>query len=66
MRRRRPGHGDARGAAVLTGGSPGLLVYTLDVTEGSLEITPGGAVYAMFGSATGYTSLAGISYLASV
>jgi hypothetical protein len=43
-----------------------LPVYTLDGTEGSLEITPGGAVYAMFGSASGYTSLAGISYPAGL
>jgi hypothetical protein len=39
-----------------------LPVYTLDGTEGSLEIAASGGMFAFAGSATGFTSLAGVSY----
>lgn len=39
-----------------------LMVYTDAGTVGSLEITPGGSVFAFNGAATAFTSLAGISY----
>jgi len=39
-----------------------LPVYTLDGTEGSLFIGPDGTMEAFGGSATGFTSLAGVSF----
>jgi hypothetical protein len=39
-----------------------LDVYTLNSTYGVLRIDPSGLMEAYFGSATGYTSLAGVSF----
>jgi len=39
-----------------------LDVYTLNSTYGVLRIDPGGTMEAYFGSVTGYTSLAGVSF----
>jgi hypothetical protein len=39
-----------------------LTIYTLDGTSGTLEIQPNGSMYVSGGSATGYASLAGVSF----